>query len=160
MPKDAKPGTHWGLILVRRDNPASKSGSSGHSVGVNYVVQLAYVIYVDVGQLAPSGKVTAIQVTPPGSSSGQQTTFQIGFQNTGDALMDIQGRLELRTLDGTLADTLPIATHPVLPGGFSQIAVSGEKPLQAGTYLATAVLNDGSPRLIAGQAKVQVGSSP
>lgn len=160
VPKDAKPGTHWGLILIRNGGPAASTGT-GHTVGVDYVTQLAYVVYVDVGQGQPSGKVTDIKVVnAPANSKQPGEIAEVGFQNTGDSLMVMRGRLELRTVDGTLVKTYTIGSMPVLPGGFSALEVSLDPSLKPGTYLATAVLNDGSPRLIAGQAQIEVKATP
>ncbi|MEJ2667654.1 MAG: hypothetical protein P8Z81_11245 [Deinococcales bacterium] len=160
VPKDATPGTHWGLILVRNGSPGG-SADNGHAVGVDYVTQLAYVVYVDVGQGQATGKVTDIKVAQaPANSKHRGEIAQVGFQNTGDSLMVMRGRLELRSLDGTLVKTYTIGSMPVLPGGFSILEVNLDPSLQAGTYLATAVLNDGSPRLIAGQAQIEVRPTP
>lgn len=160
VPKNATPGTHWGLILVRNGSPGTNS-DQGHAVGVDYVTQLAYVVYVDVGQGQASGKVTDIKVArAPANSKYRGEVAQVGFQNTGTNLMVMRGRLELRSLDGTLVKTYTIGSMPVLPGGFSILEVNLDASLKPGTYLATAVLNDGSPRLIAGQAQIEVQPTP
>lgn len=154
VPATAAPGTHWGAILFRTATTTQK-GSSG--VGMQVRAQVAFIVVVDIAPLTKSGKVTGVTLGPakaPGASGTQTVT--VSFQNTGDSYLRLEGRVELRKPDGTLVQTLSIAPTPSFPQELSNIPVKVGKPLAAGTYLATAILDYGTVDLVAGQATLTV----
>lgn len=156
VPANVKPGTYWATILFRTGQAPSPAGSSGHSIGVQYVAQLAYPLIVDVGKLSPAGKITDIAYKPDTSGNTSKQKIEVTFQNVGDAYLIVKGRVELRNADGTLAGTFPIAGTASFPGGLTHLDVSIAPPLASGTYVATSVLDIGSSNLVAGQARVTV----
>ena len=156
VPADTKPGTYWACILFRTDQAPSSSGPSGHSVGIQYVAQLAYVLIVDVGKLTPGGKITNIAYKPDTSGKTSKQRVEVTFQNVGDAYLLVGGRVELRKPDGSLVGTYPISKVPSFPGGLTHLDVPLTPPLASGTYLATSVLDIGASNLVAGQAQITV----
>lgn len=154
VPNGVKPGTYWAAILLQTDTPRSQQSNSDTSVGVQYVGQLAYVIFVDVGAMAPAGKITDIAVKAKDSSGGNSPVAHVAFQNTGNAYMILNGRLELRTLNGTLVGKYDLPQGVSLPNELTELVVQLPDSLKGGDYLATAILNYGTPKLIAGQNRV------
>lgn len=153
VPSTAKPGSHWGMILFQA-NTGPASGSSGNAVGMGVGVQVAFVIYVDIGTLNPDGRVTDITLSGGAGMNPQVAT--VTFQNTGDAYMRLQGRLEIRTTKGSLVGTYQLPVKASLPTGVTALEVTLDPKLGAGDYLATAILDYGSPARIAGQAELHV----
>jgi hypothetical protein len=143
LPRDLKPGTYWSAIVFRSGTPQVLGN------GVRIVAQVAFPLYLDVGQVEHQGTISGIflQGSPP--------QIFLSFQNTGNGYYLLSGRLELRNAQGALVKTFSIAPTASLPGEL-RVFTFDPKGLPAGTYLATAIMNDGTPDLIAGEATLQI----
>lgn len=159
VPGTVAPGTHWGAVMFRTEFGAGgASDDTSNSLHVRYSAQLAFPIMVDVGDLAYAGSVT--DITLQASTAGSPRTLVVAYQNTGNALSKLTGRVELRSLSGTLVDTIPVTSTAVLPGQMRLVSVPVGSDIKAGTYLATAILDNGASELVAGQAQVRVAATP
>ena len=155
IPASAAPGTHWGALLFR--TPTRDSAAGGNGVGMSIRAQVAFVVVLDIGPLQRSGAVTSVNVADAAdATAGAAQQVSVGFQNTGDTYLRLQGRIEVRTPDGALVESVQLDPVPSFPQQLSEIVAPLGQRLGTGTYVATAVLDYGTPDLIAGQATVQV----
>ena len=152
VPTTAGPGTHWGMIVFRATQQPNGDQSS-MSMGAS--VQLGFVIYVDIGSLKFDGSVSDIALAKdPKDASAQDVT--VTFKNTGNAYMRLHGTLEIRSTQGKLLASYDLPEKASLPESTTAIPVPLKQQLDPGAYLATAIVNYGTPARIAGQAEIHV----
>lgn len=158
VPKGATPGTHWGMVLFRTGTGGATGQSKG--VGMGTAVQIAFITYVDVGKLSYKGTIadiSLVQGTAPDAPSSHATSdVRITFKNTGNAVMGLQGKLQIRTSQGKLVHVYQLPQMASLPSSVTVLDVALDPPLDAGSYLATALVNYGTSSVIAGQAEIHV----
>lgn len=153
VPESAKAGTHWGAIVFRSAGPqASLEGQNG--IALRIAAQDAYVVYLNVGKLTPAASIQSLSLAP--AAGHDPATFDVALQNSGNALLVVHGKIEVRSLAGKLVHTYDVPPLASLPGAARDLKVSATPPLPAGTYLATCLLEDGGSNEIAGQAQVTV----
>lgn len=154
VPSNATAGTHWGALLFRTPTNAANLGKN--SVGVQVRGQLAFIVAVDVPPLAPSGAITSISYSTVKTDTSAKKAITIGFQNTGNAYMKLDGRVELRNGSGDLIATVPVKTAGSFPQSSIELEADPTKPLTPGKYVASAIINYGTQDLIAGQGTITV----
>ena len=153
VPKGSKPGTHWSAIVFRSAGSKPKQVAK-NGIGLSLVAQDAYILYLNVGTPSPSASIQSLTLKDPKSQPAP--SFDIALQNTGNELLVVHGRIEVRTLDGKLVHTYKVPTVASLPGSARDLLVPATPPLKPGSYLATALLQDGASSEIAGQAQLTV----
>ena len=153
VPEKVKSGTHWSAIVFRSAGSKPKAVSK-NGIGLSLVAQDAYILYLNVGKPSPSAQIQSL--TLQGAKSQDPPSFDVALQNTGNELLIVHGRIEVRSLDGKLVHTYTVPTVASLPGSARDLAVPVTPPLKAGTYLVTSLLADGTSSEIAGQAQVTV----
>ncbi|MEJ2289181.1 MAG: hypothetical protein P8Y02_11170, partial [Deinococcales bacterium] len=153
VPEKAKSGTHWSAIVFRSAGSKPKAVSK-NGIGLSLVAQDAYILYLNVGTPSPSASIQSL--TLEGARSKDPPTFDIALQNTGNELLVVHGRIEVRSLDGKLVHTYTVPTVASLPGSARDLTVAMTPPLKPGSYLVTSLLADGTSSEIAGQAQVTV----
>jgi hypothetical protein len=138
IPKDAKPGTHWGMIFFEGDAVAPAPGMAGTAMSL----QVAHTFYVNVGDITRSGKIAGIfSKLPTEPVLPVQLTVQ--YQNTGNSAQNVDGKFEIRDSSGKVLISEKFEATTVLPGTTRMLTVNIIGPLPAGTYTVLAILNYG-----------------
>ena len=138
VPQNAAPGTHWIMLMLEGQDPQPLPGKTLAS----FRLRVAHTIYVNVEPLRRAGAISGIFDQAPAGPDGLYT-IGVQYSNTGNAATGVQGRVELRAADGTLAATLPLALDVALPGHTLLLRASLSGPFRAGLYSALVVLQDG-----------------
>ncbi len=136
VPPDAAPGTHWGAIVLRprlEENPEE-------GISIRPVAQLAYILYVNVGENRVEGRITALAV----ERTENRPLLKLGFENSGSTYFTLTGKVEIRDAAGKPAATLELPPRAALPGSALEYALPLN--LKPGSYLALAVLHGQVPR--------------
>jgi hypothetical protein len=140
VPKNAAPGTHWGVLFLESEDPNPPPGVPL----ATFRVRMAHIFYVNLPPLTTSGRVAGIVPSPP---KGPQDPFRFAlqYQNTGNTAQKLSGRFEVRDATGRKVAEVPIEEVVVLPGQTRILPITLVGPLPAGNYTALAVLNYGDP---------------
>jgi hypothetical protein len=83
---------------------------------------------------------------------GDSLAVIAGVRNTGDAPLEIRGRIEIRDAGGTILHTAPFGPMGVLPGAVRRVTVKLPAGLEAGQYLAVPIVDFGGDFLAGDQA--------
>jgi hypothetical protein len=153
VPQNAKPGTYWGLIMFDSD-PANAQGQSQQGIGVRVRARVAHVVYVDVGTVTKSGRITGMRYQPQVGNAPNQ--IRISFQNTGNGLVRMVGKVEVRNLSGQVVAIAEVPESPSFPNATHEIAAVLQKSLPPGRYVLLASLDIGENKLVGGQANIEV----
>ncbi|EYB69200.1 hypothetical protein DEIPH_ctg011orf0192 [Deinococcus phoenicis] len=139
VPADAKPGTHWAMLMFEGQDPAAIPGKTLAS----FRLRVAHTMYVNVQPVRAEGSITGIFDALPKTETD---LYQIAVQyaNTGNAATGVQGRVELRDARGDLAATLPLELTVALPGRTVLLKSSWAGPVPKGQYSALVILNNGN----------------
>ncbi|AEV17192.1 MAG: hypothetical protein NZ846_01040 [Thermus sp.] len=140
VPRDATPGSHWGILFLEAEDPNPPPGIPL----ATFRVRMAHVFYVNIPPLRTAGRITGIV---PSAPKGPQDPFRfaIQYQNTGNTAQKLSGRFEVRDPSGRKVAEVAIEEEVVLPGQVRILPVSLVGPLPAGNYTALVVLNYGDP---------------
>jgi hypothetical protein len=93
-------------------------------------------------------------------TAGEALTVILSVQNTGNALLECQGRVELRNSRGEVLETLQPGAKGkffVFPGAQRELPVRSTLQLPADSYSVLAVVDYGGESLIAGEESFRVG---
>ncbi|MDM7323413.1 MAG: hypothetical protein P3W93_000175 [Thermus sp.] len=140
VPKDATPGTHWGILFLESEDPNPPPGVPL----ATFRVRMAHVFYVNIAPLTTSGRITGIVPSPP-KAAQDPYRFAIQYQNTGNTAQKLSGRFEVRDASGRKAAEVEIEEVVVLPGQVRILPVTLVGPLPVGSYTALVILNYGDP---------------
>ncbi|WP_243030827.1 DUF916 domain-containing protein [Thermus altitudinis] len=140
VPKEAPPGTHWGILFLESEDPNPPPGVPL----ATFRVRMAHVFYVNIPPLKTGGRITGIVPSPP-QSPKDPYRFAIQYQNTGNTAQKLSGRFEVRDAAGRKAAEVEIEEVVVLPGQVRILPVILVGPLPVGSYTALAILNYGDP---------------
>lgn len=138
VPKNAKPGTHWGMLMLEGQDAAPTPGKTLAS----FRLRVAHTVYVNVEPVQRSGEISGIFDQVP-ATPAQPYTIGVQYRNTGNVVSGVQGRIELRNASGELAATLPLNLDVALPNHTLLLQASLTGPVPRGQYSALVVLNDG-----------------
>lgn len=152
VPPDAQPGTYWGIVFFESAPAGSRQGGEG--LGIRVKTRVGHVVYVEVGQVSRSGRIQGFRYLPPSREGPAQV--RLSFQNTGTGLLRLKGRVEVRDLQGRPLAQAEVPETASLPGATHELPAPLDKPLPPGRYLVLAVLDYGSPSLIAGEGRIEV----
>lgn len=165
VPKDATPGSHWGVLFFEAEDLNPPPGKAIATLKV----RVAHSFYVNIPAIQTSGKITGIFGKPP-AASGKPYTFAVQYANSGNAAQQVLGLFEVRDRTGKRVAYGLIDKQVVLPDSSRVFQVSLNGPLPAGTYSVLVVLNYGdSTKDVAGDyvftlkaplAEPTSGSSP
>lgn len=148
-PEDAAPGTYWGVLFFESRTPAPE-GQGG--MGVSTLVRVGHIIYVTIGQATLEGRIVGLGYDARSGPGAVRLTFQ----NSGNGLMRMDGRVEVRSMTGELVATQTLQGVASLPGLTHDLVVPLADPLPTGEYVILAVLDYGAATVIAGEGQVQV----
>jgi hypothetical protein len=152
VPPDAQPGTYWGIVFFESGPAQERSGGQG--LGIRVRTRVGHVVYVDVGRVVRSGRVQGVRYQPPSGGAGAE--IRVVFQNTGNGVMRLKGRVEVRDGTGKAVAQAEVPETASLPGSTHEVAAPLEKPLPPGRYAVLVVLDYGEANLIAGEARLEV----
>lgn len=147
VPKDAKPGSHWGMVFftAEAENPPPGMVNAAMSVRVTHT------FYVNLPPTKASGKITGI-FGKPSTPEGNSFQFAVQYVNTGNIAQILEGRIEVRNSSGTMVAAAPFKRQVVLPGATRILQSALNGPLGVGDYTALVILNYGDKnRDIAGE---------
>ncbi len=140
LPKDAAPGTHWGVLFLESEDPNPPPGVPL----ATFRVRMAHIFYVNVPPLKTSGRITGIVPSPP-QRPQDPFRFALQYQNTGNTAQKLSGRFEVRDASGKKVAEVGVEEVVVLPGQVRVLPVTLVGPLPVGNYTALAILNYGDP---------------
>ncbi|WP_022797467.1 hypothetical protein [Thermus islandicus] len=140
LPKDAAPGTHWGVLFLESEDP---NPPPGVPLAI-FRVRMAHIFYVNVPPLKTSGRITGIVPSPP-QRPQDPFRFALQYQNTGNTAQKLSGRFEVRDATGKKVAEAEVEEVVVLPGQVRVLPVALVGPLPVGNYTALAILNYGDP---------------
>lgn len=148
VPTDAKlGGTYNAMVFFRvipkADRPAAK-------VGVVQTARIGLAVYVTVAGTEKAGS----HLTDFFQAGDRSIGFTV--ENTGNTLMRLSGRIELRDASGAPKYTLDVSDKPVLRGSQRTVPVPVPPDVEAGYYVALALLKDDRGSLLSGQTAVTI----
>jgi len=140
VPKDAAPGTHWGMLMFEAQDPAPVPGKTLAS----FRLRVSHTIYVNVQPTTQAGNILGIFEQQPKTKTD---IYQLGVQygNTGNVVNGVRGRVEVRDAQGVLVATLDLPLTVALPGRNVLIKTSWGGPVPKGQYSALVILDNGQP---------------
>lgn len=151
VPEGTEAGTYWSVIFFESQPPGSDGEAP--SMGVRTLVRVGHIIYVHVGQPTYEGSIASVSYDPAVNPNG---AVRVTFQNSGTGLMRLDGRIEVRTLEGELVHTTTFEGKASLPGATHDLVAELTEPLESGDYVVLAVLDHGEAHVIAGEGLVEV----
>lgn len=136
VPADAKPGTHWAVVFF--ETGTANPPTTGKTLAT-FKVRVGFVVYVDVGNGTASGEIAGIvgRETRP----GLQYEFAIQYQNSGDLVSLLNGKVDVRNSAGDTVVSIPIYREVALPDSVRLLKAGMVGPLPAGDYDALVVLD-------------------
>jgi hypothetical protein len=140
VPKEAAPGTHWGVLFLESEDPNPPPGVPL----ATFRVRMAHVFYVNIPPLTSSGRITGIVPSAP-QKPQDPFRFALQYQNTGNTAQKLSGRFEVRDTSGRKVAEVLIEEEVVLPGQVRILPIALVGPLPVGNYTALAILNYGDP---------------
>lgn len=137
VPANAKPGTHWAMLMFEAQDSAPLPGKALTA----FRMRVAHTMYVNVQPTTLRGEIVGIFENPPKKDTD---TYDIGVQyaNSGNVATGVEGRIELRDAKGTLVATLPLPLELALPGRTLLLKASWGGPVPKGQYSALVILRD------------------
>jgi hypothetical protein len=147
VPRDATPGSHWGMVFLTAESENPQPGV----VNASMSVRVAHTFYVNVQPTKSSGKITGI-FGKPSTPEGKSFQFAVQYVNTGNIAQILEGRIEVRDTKGEIVAAAPFKKQVVLPGATRILQSALNGPLPVGEYTALVILNYGDKnRDVAGE---------
>lgn len=137
VPKDATPGSHWGMVFFQGEALDAPPGAIA-----TFNTRVAHTFYVNIPPTTQTGKIAGI-FGRPSQPANKSFNIAIQYVNTGNIAQQLQGRVEIRDSSGKMVAVSLVKLQVVLPGATRIIQVSLGGPLPAGDYTALAILNYG-----------------
>jgi hypothetical protein len=138
-------GVCWGMLFVE---------SQPQGRGPIRVVQRVGVKLLNAPPGAPAGgEIATVTVRRLG---GDTTSVRDVFRNTGEAPLDLRGRVEIRDYNGKVLQQSEFGPFGSLPGRNRVLEVSMVGRLPRGDYVAVPIVDFGGDYLAGGQAAFKV----
>lgn len=151
---DTARGSYWTkLFLEEISTPEPREQRvRGRSYQVFIKQRMGVRIFQEVpGTVKAEALVSLVRVDETPQGSRQILTRVV---NSGNALLDCRGRVELRNSRGDVAETLTCGTEGtfwVFPGAYRDMTVTSRGDLPPDTYTAVAIVDFGGDHLVAGE---------
>jgi len=131
-PKDAEPGSHFGVIFFKATNAADANAS------IKVGTQVGVLVFVTVpGDYKQTGIIRSL--TAPRFVNSSEVPFEMTFENTGTVYFEPKGTISIKNMFGHEVGRADISGTAILPTGIKTInipwVVSG---FLIGRYTATA----------------------
>jgi hypothetical protein len=150
VPADARDGTYWSVLFFESQAPASGQPAEGY--GITTAVRVGHIVYVTVGQPALAGNISSIRF----DGSAAPGALRITFQNTGEGLLRLNGRAEIRTLSGELLQTLHVESLASFPDASHDLVLPLAETLREAEYIVLVVLDYGEATVITAEGRVKL----
>lgn len=114
-PKDAEPGSHFGVLFFKavRTADANASFKVGTQVGV--------LVFVTIpGKFQQKGTIK--DFTSPSFLQTGPVVFNMQFENTGTVHFEPKGTIEVTNMFGSKVGSVPIEGYAVLPTGIKKMS--------------------------------------
>lgn len=138
-------GVCWSMLFVETQPQGRGPIRSVQRVGVKLMSAPAHA--------TAGGEVTTVTVRRAG---GDTLAVRAVFQNTGEAPLDLRGRVEIRDYNGKVVAQTEFGPFGSLPGRNRNVDVSLLARLPRGDYLAVPIVDFGGDYLAGGQAAFKV----
>ena len=138
------------ILFVETPKPATTSASSS----IRYSVRYGVKVYVEP-DAAPTAEIIDADVLPPAPKTADSIAVSVLFSNTGVRQTLARGVAEIRRLDNSVVQSLPIADFPTLPDAKRRVSVA-LPPLPRGSYVVLVILDYGGLEVAAAQIAVEV----
>jgi hypothetical protein len=152
VPEDAG-GSYWTkLYLEETSTPEPMTSSNaGRTYQVYMKQRMGVRVFEDVAGTGHSDALVSKVSVRPGT---RERVFAARVENSGNALLRCQGRIEIRDKNGAALETLKLGSNGeflLFPGSPRDLTVPSHTPLGAGTYTALAIVDFGGEHLVAGE---------
>jgi hypothetical protein len=142
VPKDAEPGSHFGVIFFLAQDA---NGAAGQSLKIGTQVGMLVLVTVPGSHLQ---KGTIDSFTTSGFIQHGPVHFDITFENTGTVYFEPKGTITITNMFGSTVGTVPVNGQVVLPTGKRDITADWPVNLLFGPYNAAISLYDGDGNVI------------
>ncbi len=141
VPKDAEPGSHFGVIFFKAEDASAKSGA------LKIATQVGMLVLVTVpGSHLQKGTINSF--TTDSFIQHGPVDFKILFDNTGTVYFEPKGTITITNMFGHKVGDVSVNGQVVLPTGEREIDTQWPANLLFGPYNATVSLYDGEGSLI------------
>lgn len=138
------------ILFVETPKPLD----SGASSSIHYSVRYGVKVYVEP-DVAPSAEIIDADVLAPSTLGADSLGVTVLFSNTGARQAIAHGVAEIRRLDNSVVQSVPISDFPTLPGARRRLNV-GLPSLPRGSYVVLVMLDYGGLEVAAAQIAVDV----
>lgn len=138
--------TCWSVVFAESLGDVSEGIRVGQRLGVK--------VYGVPAQATRDASFTAVQV----NYDAESPSVRLEMENIGESPLRPEGRVEIRTLDGEVVNTIRVPAFSALPSRSRIIEVPWEErpDLPAGEYIALPILDFGADYLLATQVEFLV----
>lgn len=150
VPQGTEPGTYWSVLFFESRPPTV--GAQPEGFGVTTVVRVGHIIYVTVGQPSLEGSIQGIRYDQTAAAGA----LRVMFQNSGEGLLRLNGRAEVRSTSGDLLQTLSVDGAASFPGAIHELVLPLNEELEAGDYVVLALLDYGEASVIAAEGRIEI----
>ena len=138
------------ILFVETPKPPATSASSA----IRYSVRYGVKVYVEP-DAAPAAEIIDADVLAPARNTADSMAVSVLFSNTGVRQTLAHGVAEIRRLDNSVVQSLPIPDFPTLPDAKRRVTVA-LPPLPRGSYVVLVILDYGGLEVAAAQIAVEV----
>ncbi len=141
VPKDAEPGSHFGVMLFDAvpNNQASSTLRVGTQVGTLVLVTVP-------GNHLEKGKI--VSFTAPSFLQKGPISFITRFENEGTVYFEPKGTITVKNIFGKIVALVPIQGEVILPTGARDISSIWPVGFLLGPYSAVATIYDGDGNIL------------
>jgi len=141
VPKNAEPGSHFGVILFNAVDKVSANQS------LKIGTQVGVLVFVTVpGSHLQKGKIDSFKA--PSFVQKGPIDFTIRFENTGTVHFEPKGTITIKNMFGRTVGSALVQGQVILPTGVRDIVATWPANLLFGPYTASINLYDGDGDLI------------
>ncbi len=140
-PKDAEPGSHFGVIFFKASDPKAEGTLKiGTQVGVLVLVTIP-------GEHLQKGNI--LEFSAPKFVPKSYIPFNLKFENTGTVYFEPKGEITITNMLGKQIATVPIEGQIVLPTGIKDLYFEWRSSsIIFGRYKAVANVKDGDGNIL------------
>ncbi len=147
-------GSYWTSIMLEGVEMPDSRDNAEKTMQIMIKTKFRYAVRVFVNVMKdrhPDGAISGVTINK-NSESGSRYRAIVRFKNSGNTLLKPGGFVEIRNMDGvTIGRTEIPSKYYVVPGREREITTVFDGSFPAGEYIALAVLDIGTDRLIAGE---------
>lgn len=146
LPEDAPAGTHHAMVFFTVTPPEA----AGSGLAVVTTTRIGLTVYLTVAGSERAGS----ELVDLYANGRESVTLVVA--NTGNTVMRLGGRLELRDEQGATRHTVPIPDLPVLRESERELTLALPEDMAPGFYTVLALIEDSRGGLLAGELPLTV----